>query len=64
MKPLIVSLLTDEARDANRFGPKAANLAALKQAGLPTPDGYCLDACAYTLQLENNTLVKTAIRSF
>ena len=32
MKPLFVSLLSDEATDAARFGPKAANLAALCQA--------------------------------
>ena len=34
-----------------RFGPKAANLAALGQAGLPIPDGFCLDAEAYRLQI-------------
>ncbi|MCS5612710.1 MAG: hypothetical protein NZ961_19970, partial [Candidatus Poribacteria bacterium] len=56
MKPLIVSLLADEATDADRFGPKAANLAALCQAGLPTPGGFCLDAEAYRLQLDENKL--------
>ena len=35
MKPLFVSLLSDEATDAARFGPKAANLAALCQATYP-----------------------------
>ena len=56
MKPLFVSLLSDEATDAARFGPKAANLAALCQAGLPTPGGFCLDAQAYRLQLDENKL--------
>ncbi|HLI86444.1 MAG TPA: PEP/pyruvate-binding domain-containing protein [Bryobacteraceae bacterium] len=39
------------AADASRFGPKAANLALLKQAGLPVPDGFCLSAEAYRLQV-------------
>ena len=56
MKPLIVSLLSEEATDADRFGPKAANLATLCQAGLPTPGGFCLDAEAYHLQLDENKL--------
>jgi pyruvate, water dikinase len=51
MKPLIVPLSADEATDAGRFGPKAANLAALGRAGLPIPDGFCLDAEAYRLQV-------------
>jgi pyruvate,water dikinase len=37
--------------DPDRFGPKAANLAALNGAGLPTPGGFCLDAEAYRIQL-------------
>ena len=56
MKPLIVSLFSDEATDADRFGPKAANLATLCQAGLPTPGGFCLGAEAYHLQLDANKL--------
>lgn len=48
---LIVPLSADEATDAGRFGPKAANLAALGRAGLPIPDGFCLDAEAYRLQV-------------
>ena len=44
MRQLIVPLSSPEATDAARFGPKAANLAALGQAGLPIPDGFCLDA--------------------
>jgi pyruvate,water dikinase len=51
MQPLIVPLSADEATDASRFGPKAANLAALGRAGLPIPDGFCLDAEAYRLQV-------------
>src|SRR6266446_6298384 len=51
MEHLIVSLSSREATDASRFGPKAANLAALGRAGLPIPDGVCLDAEAYRLQL-------------
>jgi pyruvate,water dikinase len=37
--------------DAGRFGPKAANLARLGQAGLPIPGGFCLDAEAYRTQI-------------
>jgi pyruvate, water dikinase len=51
MAPLIVPLSAHEATDAARFGPKAANLAALGRAGLPIPDGFCLDAAAYRLQV-------------
>src|SRR5216684_3814744 len=38
------------ATDADRVGPKAANLAALARAGLPTPAGFCLAADAYRHQ--------------
>jgi pyruvate, water dikinase len=48
---LIVPLADPEATDAARFGPKAASVAALGRAGLPVPDGFCLDAEAYRLQL-------------
>jgi pyruvate,water dikinase len=51
MDPLIVPLAAIAATDAGRFGPKAANLATLGQAGLPIPDGFCLDAQAYRLQV-------------
>ena len=34
-----------------RIGPKAANLAALARAGLPTPGGFCLTADAYRAQI-------------
>ena len=49
----IVPLAAPEAADARRFGPKAANLAALAQAGLPTPGGVAVDAAAYRLQLRS-----------
>jgi pyruvate, water dikinase len=39
------------ATDASRVGPKAANLAALGRAGLPTPGGFCLTADAYLAQV-------------
>jgi pyruvate,water dikinase len=39
------------AADAERIGPKAANLAALARAGLPTPGGFALTADAYRAQL-------------
>jgi pyruvate,water dikinase len=51
MKQLVVPLSALEAADAGRFGPKAANLAALGHAGLPIPDGFCLDAEAYRVQV-------------
>jgi pyruvate, water dikinase len=41
----------DGATDAARVGPKAANLAALARAGLPTPGGFCLAAEAYRAQV-------------
>lgn len=52
MQQLIFSLTSPEAIDASRFGPKAANLALLGQAGLPVPESYCLDAQAYRVQVE------------
>ena len=48
---LIVPLSATEATDAGRFGPKAANLARLGRAGLPIPDGFCVDAEAYRVQV-------------
>ncbi len=51
MQQLIVPLSAAEATDANRFGPKAANLALLARAGLPTPGGFCIDAQAYRMQV-------------
>ncbi len=42
---------SEEATDPSRFGPKAANLAALGRAGLRIPEGVCLDAAAYRHQV-------------
>ena len=50
--PRPVALASPEAADADRFGPKAANLARLAHAGLPTPGGFCIGAAAYRHQLE------------
>jgi pyruvate,water dikinase len=51
MKNLIVPISSSEAADPDRFGPKAANLAALGHAGLPVPSGFCVSADAYREQL-------------
>lgn len=51
MTQFVTPLTTTAATDAGRFGPKAANLAALGAAGLPIPDGFCLDAEAYRTQV-------------
>src|SRR5438552_3500825 len=64
MAPLIVALSAPEAVDANRFGPKAANLAALGRDGLPIPDGFCLDADAYRLQIASLNLGTSARGAF
>ena len=47
----IVPLAAADQTWAERIGPKAANLAALARAGLPTPGGFCLDANAYRAQI-------------
>ena len=51
MHRFILPLAAPETTDAGRFGPKAANLARLGQAGLPIPDGFCVDAEAYRTQI-------------
>src|SRR6266700_2998956 len=51
MTRFIIPLAEATALDAERVGPKAANLAALAQAGLPTPGGFCLSADAYRAQI-------------
>ncbi len=60
MHPLIVRLNSSEATDADRFGPKAANLARLGRAGLPIPDGFCVDAEAYRVQVAALGLIDSA----
>jgi pyruvate, water dikinase len=47
----ILPLSAQNATDASCVGPKAANLAALAQAGLPTPGGFCVAADAYRRQI-------------
>jgi pyruvate,water dikinase len=61
---LILPLSALEACDASRFGPKAANLAALGRAGLPVPGGYAVDARAYRMQLAALGLEETAREVF
>jgi pyruvate,water dikinase len=51
MTAFIIPLTAATAVDAERVGPKAANLAALLHAGLPTPGGFCLSADAYRTQI-------------
>ena len=60
MSMLVIPLHAPEARDANRCGPKAANLAMHGQAGLPIPHGFCLAADAYRAQIEALELEDTA----
>jgi pyruvate, water dikinase len=47
----IIALGSTAAADVGCVGPKAANLAALARAGLPTPGGFCLSADAYRRQI-------------
>jgi pyruvate,water dikinase len=51
MTAFILPLDDPFAIDPDRVGPKAANLAGLTQAGLPTPGGFSLTADAYRHQL-------------
>jgi pyruvate,water dikinase len=55
----IVPLASAAAGNAERVGPKAANLAALARAGLPTPGGFCLSADAYRDQIAALGLTQT-----
>jgi pyruvate, water dikinase len=50
--PFVISLASAAAAEVDRVGPKAANLAALARAGLPTPGGFCLSADAYRRQID------------
>jgi len=60
MPRLVVPLSAPEAADPSRFGAKAANLAALGQAGLPVTGGCAVDAQAYRIQLAALGLEETA----
>ena len=53
MTAFILQLDDPFAADPERVGPKAANLAGLTQAGLPTPGGFALTADAYRQQLRH-----------
>jgi len=53
MAEFILPLRDPAATDPERVGPKAANLAALTQGGLPTPGGFALTAEAYRHQLRH-----------
>jgi pyruvate,water dikinase len=60
----IIELASVEATDPTSVGPKAANLAALGRAGLPIPEGFCLPAEAYRLQIAALRLETTAREVF
>jgi pyruvate,water dikinase len=51
MTDFILPLSDIKATDPDRVGPKAANLAVLARAGLPTPGGFCFTAAAYRAQI-------------
>jgi phosphoenolpyruvate synthase/pyruvate phosphate dikinase len=53
MMRFILRLSDPAAVNPDRTGPKAANLAALTQAGLPTPGGLCITADAYWRQVQH-----------
>jgi pyruvate,water dikinase len=53
MSAFILPLTDARAADPEMVGPKAANLASLTQAGLPTPGGFALTAEAYRRQVEH-----------
>jgi len=63
MREYIVALSDPAAVDAGRFGPKAANQAALAHAGLPTPGGFCLSADAYRAQVKALGLTDVAMKA-
>jgi len=52
MSDFILPLSVPRATDPEVVGPKAANLALLGRAGLPTPGGFCLTAAAYRHQID------------
>jgi pyruvate, water dikinase len=50
LEQYVFPITATSALDADRVGPKASNLAALGHAGLPIPDGFCIDVSAYRAQ--------------
>jgi pyruvate,water dikinase len=63
MSPFILPLASPAAAAPERVGPKAANLAVLAHAGLPTPGGFCITADAYHRQIAHLGLV-AALRDY
>jgi pyruvate,water dikinase len=59
---IVIPLSSAAAADVDRVGPKAANLAALTRAGLPTPGGFCLSADAYHRQIDELGLRDLVVR--
>jgi phosphoenolpyruvate synthase/pyruvate phosphate dikinase len=53
MTAFVLHLDDPFAADPERVGPKAANLAGLTLAGLPTPGGFALTADSYRHQLRH-----------
>ena len=51
MTDLLIPLSSLQACEPDLVGPKAATLAVLGRAGLPVPEGVCLTAHAYRLQM-------------
>ena len=62
-RPVLLALSDSLSTDSNLAGPKAANLAALSAAGLPTPGGVCITAAAYERQIDHLGL-EQLIRDF
>ena len=59
MTSFVVPLSDSAATEPDRVGPKAANLATLAHAGLPTPGGFCITADAYRRQIQHLGLADT-----
>jgi len=53
MSEFVLPLEDARAVEADRVGPKAAGLAGLMRAGLPTPGGFALTADAYRHQIDH-----------
>ena len=58
MTDFILPLSSPRAADPESVGPKAANLALLDRARLPTPGGFCLTAAAYRHQVSKLGLLE------
>jgi pyruvate,water dikinase len=63
MSAFILPLASPAAADPDRVGPKAANLAKLAHAGLPTPGGVCITADAYRRQIQHLGIAE-AVRAY